>query len=77
MAMDSTYGLLEREYFGHMNLNQVIRLSERFKRVGVFTPQTQIYATHICHWGGSYEDLQRKASAYGVNVAYDGLEITI
>lgn len=77
VAMDSTYGLIEREYFGHMNLNQVIRLSERFRKIGVFTPSTQICATHICHWGGSYKDLQEKASEHGIRIAYDGMEITI
>ena len=74
-ALDCTYGMLEREYFGHMNLNQAIRLTERFKKVGVFTPKTQVYVTHFCHWGGTYEELQKKASLHGINVAYDGLEI--
>lgn len=77
VSMDCTYGLLEREYFGHMNLNQCIRLSKRFKKVGVFTPDTKICVTHICHWGGTYADLQEKASAHGIQVAYDGLELEI
>jgi phosphoribosyl 1,2-cyclic phosphate phosphodiesterase len=77
VAMDCTYGLIEREYFGHMNLNQNIRLMKRFKKEGVFTNDTKICATHICHWGGTYADLSQKASANGITVAFDGLELEI
>jgi phosphoribosyl 1,2-cyclic phosphate phosphodiesterase len=77
VAFDCTYGLLEREYFGHLNLNQVIRLTERFKKVGVFTDDTKICATHFCHWGGSYKDLREKADKHGVEIAFDGMDVTI
>lgn len=76
-AIDTTFGLLETEYFGHMNSNQVIRISEKFREAGIFTKETQVYMTHICHWGGTHEELQRKARRYGIEVAYDGLEVDV
>ncbi len=76
-ALDCTYGIIEREYFGHMNANQAIRLTERFRKVGVFTSNTQVYITHFCHWGGTYEEIRKKTEVHGINVAYDGLEIKV
>ena len=76
-VVDCTYGLIEKEYCGHLNLNQVVKLCDNFKRLGVFGEQTQTYLTHVCHWGGSHENLEKKASEYGLKVAYDGLEVQI
>ena len=77
VAIDTTFGLIETEYFGHMNANQSIRTCEKFRDMGIFTEKTQIYMTHICHWGGSHEALSERAERHGIKVAYDGLKIEI
>ncbi len=76
-VIDCTYGLLEKEYHGHLNLNQVARIKNEFIKLGVFSENTKIYATHVCHWGGSHEELEKKALTLGINVAYDGLTIEL
>ncbi len=77
LSIDSTYGLLETEYFGHMNSNQAIVVCEKFRRLGITNEQSQIYLTHVCHWGGSHEALSERAAKHGIKVAYDGLTIEI
>ena len=77
VSFDMTYGLLNERYFGHMNLEQVAQECARCRQAGIFTPQTKVYATHICHWEGSHEELEEKAKKYGIEVAYDGLQIDI
>lgn len=77
LAIDTTYGLIETEYFGHMNSDQVIATCEKFRRLGIVNEQSQVYMTHICHWGGSHEALSEKAEKHGIQVAYDGLKIEI
>jgi phosphoribosyl 1,2-cyclic phosphate phosphodiesterase len=77
IAMDCTYGLIDREYFGHMNLRQCKDVVDKLRENGTVTKDTQIYLTHICHWGGDHELLSEQAEKLGLHVAYDGLKIDI
>ena len=76
-AIDTTYGFIKNEYIGHMNFKQSVETCEKFRKLGIFNENTQVYMTHICHWGGTHEALSKKAAEYGINVAYDGLTIEI
>jgi phosphoribosyl 1,2-cyclic phosphate phosphodiesterase len=77
-TIDATYGFLQVEYFGHLNLNQVVRICARFKENGTFDNTTQVYLTHIGHSGKcTHEELETAALKYGINVAYDGLNIEL
>lgn len=77
VAIDTTYGLIETEYGGHLNFKQSIKTCEKFRQKGIFTADTQIYMTHICHCGGTHELLSKRAEAYGMHVAYDGLIVEV
>ena len=77
VAFDCTYGILKEKYFGHLNLGQIVEICDRFKKLKIFTRSTGIYLTHICHWGGTHEQLEKEAAGYGIKVAYDGLELEI
>lgn len=75
VALDCTYGTLKENYFGHMNLKLIAAECEKLKRRGIIKENAQIFATHICHWGGSYEELCKAAEGTGITIAYDGLEV--
>lgn len=77
VALDCTYGMIETEYGGHMNLNQNIRVKNKMQELGIADESTKFYATHIAHCGGHYEAIERKANANGLFVAYDGLDVEI
>ena len=76
-VFDCTYGLLNRDYFGHMNLNQVVGECEKFRKDKIFTDKTKILVSHICHWSATHEELCIEAQKHGISVAYDGLRIDI
>ncbi len=77
-VIDSTFGLLSEEYFGHLNFNQVLRMCEKFKSYGIFDEKTKVYLTHISHSGNcTHEEIESVAAKYGINVAYDGLNIDL
>lgn len=77
-AIDTTYGFIQEEFWGHMNFSQVVNACKTFREANLFTDKTQIYLTHIAHCGKcTHEELQKEASKYGINVAYDGLDIEI
>ena len=77
LALDCTYGLIQEEYGGHMNLNQNIRVKAKMEQLGLIDENTLCYATHIAHCGGDADELEAKANANGIRIAYDGLEIEI
>ncbi len=76
-SIDTTFGLLTTEYPGHMNLNQCVKTCNKFRDMGIFTSNTKVYATHLCHWGGTHEEIAEKAKEHLINVAYDGLKIQL
>lgn len=77
VAFDCTYGILKEKYFGHLNLEQVVEICDKFKKLKIFSRSTGVYLTHICHWGGTHVQLEKEAERHGIKVAYDGLEIEI
>ncbi len=77
VAMDCTYGLIGRDYYGHMNLSQAVKATNKLRDLGVILPTTDVYLTHLCHWGGTHREVESRASQYGIKVAYDGLEIVL
>ena len=74
VAIDCTFGTIEERYFGHMNLKQVAEECEKLKKRGIIKDNAKIFATHFCHWGGTYEELCKAAEGTGITIAYDGLE---
>jgi phosphoribosyl 1,2-cyclic phosphate phosphodiesterase len=77
VAIDCTYGLVGRDYYGHMNLSQVVKATNKLRDLGVILPTTEVYLTHLCHWGGSHREVESRANQYGIKVAYDGMEIVL
>ncbi len=77
VAIDCTFGTIEEKYFGHMNLKQAAEECEKLKKRGIIKDNAKIFATHFCHWGGSYEELCKAAEGTGITIVYDGLEVVV
>lgn len=77
-TVDFTFGTMKEEFFGHHNLNQLLRLIERLKSIGAVNEKTKIVACHVAHCcGKTHEELEKTLSEHGIALAYDGLEIEI
>ena len=76
-SLDCTFSTLDKEFYGHMNLNQNVKLKARLIQEGIATENTLFYATHIFHLGALHDELYEAAKPYGISVAYDGLEVNI
>jgi phosphoribosyl 1,2-cyclic phosphate phosphodiesterase len=71
-------GLSANGYDGHMNVEEVIRFRQRLVDYGALAEDAPVYLTHICHTGQAlHDELSALVSPHGLQVAYDGLEITI
>jgi phosphoribosyl 1,2-cyclic phosphate phosphodiesterase len=77
VCFDGTYGMIEINYGGHMNLNQNILVKSKMEKLGLIDENTLVYITHIAHCGGDTDEIEKKANAHGILVAYDGLEVEI
>lgn len=78
VTFDATFGLREEKFYGHMNLRQVVSMRDKLLNKNIITEKTKIYLTHISHSGRcTHEELSICAKKYGIEVAYDGLEIEI
>ena len=75
VAFDCTFGTLETNYYGHMNLSQVKAECDRLEKNGILAPGAQVFATHICHWGGTHADLCKAVDGTNIKIAFDGAEV--
>lgn len=77
-SFDCTFGSLKDEFYGHMNIWQNIRVRDKLREIGCLADDAQCFCTHISHYSGvdTHERLNAIALENGLQVAYDGLEIS-
>jgi hypothetical protein len=62
----------------HMNMRQCKEQLEMLQRMGCVRDSASVYLSHIGHnVNGTHLQLEQKATAIGLHVAYDGLQIQI
>lgn len=75
---DCTYGATEREYGLHMGVQGVVDTIERLRAAGAVNGGTRLVATHISHQNGLMHDqLAERLAPHGIELAYDGLVISV
>lgn len=77
VSMDCTYGIMENNFGGHMDIRKNTLVIQRLKEIGAVDENTKFYAIHICHVAGNVDELQKAAEKIGLTLAYDGMEIEI
>lgn len=76
VIVEETMG--EREYWGHMNLRGVIAAKDRMTKEAMLKASARFFLTHIGHHGNpTHDELARLVQPHGIEVAYDGLQLTI
>ena len=78
VAFDCTYAFLEGNYYGHMNFSQALKMRDKLKSLNILDEKSRVLLTHISHTGkATHEELSQRAERYGMEVAYDGMQIEI
>ncbi len=78
VAFDCTYAFLNEKYYGHMNCKQVLKMRDKLKELSIIDEKSRVFLTHISHTGkATHEELSAYAKQYGMEVAYDGMEVEI
>jgi phosphoribosyl 1,2-cyclic phosphate phosphodiesterase len=71
-------GISPNGYDGHMNVEDAVRFRQRLVDDGALTVDAPVYLTHICHTGQLlHEELSALVAPHGLQVAFDGLEVTV
>lgn len=78
VSLDCTFGLLEEEYYGHMNFRQNLKVRKRLEEIGAADEHTRFFLMHISHFAGNtHEELTKTANQYGFEVTYDGMCVSL
>lgn len=78
VALDCTMGANERPYWGHMNLKECLETVERMRKSNFVKSNTRFVLTHFCHSGKMFhEEYEAYCKPYGVEIAYDGMDVEL
>lgn len=78
LILECTFGPLAVTYRGHMGLQDVVGVKERFLAAGAITPATPCWITHFSHNANvTHDELVQLAAPHGIRVAYDGVAFTV
>ena len=77
VIMDHTYGI-NANGSGHLNAERFFEHATKLRRLGLLSPTTKMFATHISHEGNPLHDiLSGYAQKRNYEIAYDGLSVKI
>ena len=71
-------GAAQSGYDGHLSLSGCVAFREKLIADGSLSPDAPFYLTHISHTGLlSHDEMVTHAAPHGMQVAYDGLQVTV
>jgi phosphoribosyl 1,2-cyclic phosphate phosphodiesterase len=77
LIMDCTYGPFSSRG-GHMGLGDIVEIKRKMERLGMLKEGARVIATHFSHNGGLlHEEMEDRFRPYGIEVAYDGMEVEV
>lgn len=78
ICLDCTMGAQTTHYFGHMNLEECKEAVARMRKSNYVKENTRFILTHLCHNGQLlYDDFEKLCAPYGIEIAYEGMEVEI
>lgn len=76
VVLECGKGISDNPYDGHLSLDECIRFRQRLETSGAIAADGRVLLTHICHTGLLlHDELAERGAPYGLEVAWDGLEI--
>lgn len=78
VVLECGKGISDNAYPGHLSLDDCIRFRDRLATSGALAGDARILLTHICPTGLLlHDELCERCQPHGIEVAYDGLEVTL
>ena len=74
IIFDCAKGKSDDSYKGHMNIDDVVKMSDAFISDKILKDKKKLYLTHISHKGKlNHEEFVKAVKKYSLKVAFDGL----
>lgn len=78
VSLDSTMGLPDSSYSGHMTFRQNVQIRDQMLSAGLATANTLFICQHFSHNGLLlHEQIEEKMNPLGFTVAYDGMAVEV
>jgi phosphoribosyl 1,2-cyclic phosphate phosphodiesterase len=78
LVIECTEGLHCTDYDGHLDVETMLEVLERLRKQGTVRSDTKVCTTHHSHNGGAtHAQLEDVLKPHGVDVGFDGMEITV
>lgn len=77
ITADCTYGTMDIEFGGHMQILQNVKVKNKLLELGVLKENAPYYLTHFSEYNriDTHEILCKEAEKYNMTVAYDGMTV--
>ena len=77
LVISDCTGAMKDQEHGHMSGRFVLAVKERLEKIGCITGDTRYFINHFSHNGrATHAQLEEHFNPYGIEVGYDGLEIS-
>jgi len=79
VAIDCTMGTGEADLpHGHLGVNTVVQFRDRLRELGCLGAKSRVFANHFSHNGQcAHENLEKIFAPHGIEVAWDGLTVSL
>lgn len=78
LIIESTFGTAPSQNVNHLNINGVMEMVNRLKKIDAISERTSIFATHFSHhYCPPHEELHEIFKGFGITCVYDGLVVEI
>jgi phosphoribosyl 1,2-cyclic phosphate phosphodiesterase len=78
LVIECTEGFCSTDYQGHLDVLECIQVVKRLRDMGTLKESAPVVTTHHSHQGGgTHAQLERALSPHGIQVGFDGMEISI
>lgn len=78
LIIECTEGFHSTAYYGHLDIDECIKVVAKLRQMGVVRDQTQVVTTHHAHSGGAtHAQLEAALEPHGITPGFDGMMIEI
>ncbi len=78
LVIECTEGLRCTDYDGHLDIECLLEVVERLRKQGSLDDSSKIVTTHHSHNGeATHEQLESALNPHGIQVGFDGMEISV
>jgi len=78
LILECSFGFQASNYKGHLDFDGCLEVVQRMRKQGTLRADSRVVLTHFSHNGGAlHEELEARAAPYGIQIGWDGMQLTV